>query len=159
MAVVVNADRFFAAVRPLFGGKFTTGQVASLNALLTAGAAVLPNVQALAYLLATAWHETGHTMMPVREGSRGAGKDYGRQLDMGTGPGHRVPYATPAQLYYGRGFVQITWLTNYRSQSRIVGADLVNNPDLALQPAIATQIAVQGMLRTTSQLSTASMTP
>lgn len=144
----VHTDRFFAAIRPLFGGKLTTGQVASLNALLTEGMTSLPNVQALAYLLATAWHETAHTMMPVAEYGKGKGYDYGSFLDMGQGRGRRVPYKTPPVVYYyGRGFVQLTWRCNYQAMARITGADLLTNPDLAMQPVIATQIAVQGMLR------------
>jgi putative chitinase len=146
--LTLHPDRFFTAIRPLFSGKFTTGQVASLNALLNEGANVLPNVQALAYLLATAWHETGHTMMPVREGGQGRGYDYGQALDMGGGPGRRIPYKTPPMLYYyGRGYVQLTWRCNYQAMGRITGTDLLNNPDLAMQPVVATQIAVQGMLR------------
>jgi len=142
----VNSDKFFAAIRPLFGGKFTSAQVASINALLTAGKA-LPNKESFAYLLATAWHETAHTMLPIAEYGKGKGRDYGKMLDMGKGPGKRVPYASPNQLYYGRGYVQITWLTNYRSLSRIVGRDLINNPDLALMPDVAVKIAMEGMLR------------
>jgi putative chitinase len=145
--LAIQTERFFASVRPLFGGKYTSGQVASLNALLSIGAATLPNLQALAYLLATAYHETAHTMMPIAEYGKGKGYDYGKLLDMGAGPGRRVPYTTPATLYYGRGYVQLTWRCNYKAMSRLTGADLLTNPDLAMQPAIATQIAVQGMLR------------
>jgi putative chitinase len=145
--LALHPERFFTAVRPLFGGKLTLAQVGGLNALLTIGAATLPNLQALAYLLATAYHETAHTMLPIAEYGKGKGYDYGHQLDMGTGPGRRVPYTTPAMLYYGRGYVQLTWRSNYQAMSRLTGVDLLNNPDLALQPAIAGQIAVQGMLR------------
>jgi putative chitinase len=145
--LALRPDRFFAAVRPLFGGRLLLSQVGGLNALLTIGAAALPNLQALAYLLATAYHETARTMLPIAEYGKGKGYDYGRQLDMGAGPGRRVPYTTPPVLYYGRGYVQLTWRSNYQAMSRLTGADLLNNPDLALQPAIAGQIAVQGMLR------------
>lgn len=145
--LTVDHTRFFAAVRPLFGGKLTTGQVASLNALLAAGQAALANVQSLAYVLATAYHETAGTMMPIAEYGKGKYYDYGKFLDMGRGPGRRVAYTTPPVLYYGRGFVQLTWRSNYQAMGRILGADLLGNPDLAMQPAIATQIAIQGMLR------------
>lgn len=49
--------------------------------------------------------------------------------------------------YYGRGYIQITWRTNYlRLGQRIgLGTQLVDNPDLALEPRIAAHIAVVGM--------------
>ena len=39
--------------------------------------------------------------------------------------------------YFGRGFMQITWKEVYERFGRILGKDLVNNPDLALNPQIA----------------------
>ena len=143
----INRIKFFDTLRPMLGGKFTTAQVKSIDAILDEGTRLLPNVQALAYLLATAFHETGHTMMPIEEYGKGKGRDYGKFLDMGKGPGKRVPYTGINQLFYGRGYVQITWLTNYRSMGRILGRDLVNNPGIALEPAVAVQIAIQGMVR------------
>ena len=46
--------------------------------------------------------------------------------------------------YYGRGFVQITWKNNYEKYSKLLGVDLVNNPDLAMEPGIALFILVHG---------------
>lgn len=43
-----------------------------------------------------------------------------------------------------RGYVQITWETNYRKYSKITNLDLVNNPDLALEPETALFILVHG---------------
>ena len=42
--------------------------------------------------------------------------------------------------YKGRGFIQITHLSNYRAASKKFGVDLVANPDLALQPELAAKI-------------------
>ena len=47
--------------------------------------------------------------------------------------------------FYGRGFSQLTWRYNYLKFSKIVGADLVNNPDKVLQPEIGAKILVHGM--------------
>ena len=47
--------------------------------------------------------------------------------------------------YYGRGYVQLTWRSNYQYWSRRLGIDLVNNKDLALRSDIAAQILVYGM--------------
>ncbi len=87
----------------------------------------------VAYLLATVRHETGFTYAPVEEIGRGAGRPYG------------VPHPHTGQTYYGRGHVQITWLGNYRKFGDRLGIDLVNRPQLALDPATSYQIASLGM--------------
>jgi predicted chitinase len=42
--------------------------------------------------------------------------------------------------FCGRGFVQITGRANYSHFGSEIGQDLVSNPDLALDPAIASEI-------------------
>jgi predicted chitinase len=42
--------------------------------------------------------------------------------------------------YRGRGFIQITGKENYEKIGKVIGIDLVNNPDLANQPDIAAKI-------------------
>jgi hypothetical protein len=57
-------------------------------------------------------------------------------------------YGTPADwagyeggaAYAGRGYIQITHLSNYRVAGAALGIDLVNNPDLALDPTHAADI-------------------
>jgi predicted chitinase len=44
--------------------------------------------------------------------------------------------------YRGRGMIQITGKENYEKYGKIIGQDLVSNPDLANDPEIAKQIAV-----------------
>jgi len=48
-------------------------------------------------------------------------------------------------LYRGRGLIQLTGKDNYAKYGRIIGEDLVNNPDLANDPQIAKKIAVAYM--------------
>ena len=95
----------------------------------------------LAYVLATTYHETAATMQPIAEYGKGAGHDYG-QPDPETG-----------QTYYGRGYVQLTWKSNYqKAQNSVVNftsmntdVPLVMQPDLAMTPWIAAQVAINGM--------------
>ena len=47
--------------------------------------------------------------------------------------------------YYGRGFVQLTWQSNYQKFGAALKIDLVGNPDLALNPTYAAQIMSLGM--------------
>lgn len=100
------------------------------------------------YILATAYHETGGRMQPVREGfattNEGAIKAVTRLYEQGR---IRVNYALPinGHSYYGRGLIQITWLENYDRVGKMLGVDLVNNPDLALDPQVSADILVKGM--------------
>jgi putative chitinase len=128
-----DRNAFFRAVREqLFSDWMSQAQVDGVNAILSAwDDAADPRFAA--YALATAFHETAATMQPIAEYGRGAGRAYGRPA----GPfGH---------VYYGRGFVQLTWLENYEKAKDKLGVDLVENPDLALQPDVAAKVMVHGM--------------
>lgn len=96
----------------------------------------------LAYMLATAWHETAHTMKPIEEYGKGKGRPYGTNIDI-----HGGRYTELPHRYYGRGYVQLTWLTNYVNMSRILNLDFVNKPELTLDPVNAANIMFEGMLR------------
>lgn len=88
----------------------------------------------LAYILATVAHESNFRAIKEKRGKTGSYAYEQQQKYWDTG-------------YYGRGFIQLTWKSNYEKFSRILGVDLVNNPDKALDPKIAAQIAVQGMIQ------------
>ena len=49
-------------------------------------------------------------------------------------------------MYYGRGLVQLTWYSNYKRVGDIIGENLVENPDLALDLKISSKIIVIGMM-------------
>lgn len=44
--------------------------------------------------------------------------------------------------YRGRGYIQLTGKYNYEKYGRMIGEDLVSNPDLAAKPEIAAKVAV-----------------
>lgn len=84
-----------------------------------------------AYVLATVEHETNDTFQPVKEA-------YWLSEDWRSRNLRYYPY-------YGRGYVQITWETNYEKYGRILGQDFVNNPDMVMKPEYSLFILVHGM--------------
>ena len=136
----------------LFGGRLTQSQVAGLTAIVDGGLQRGMWLDSLAYCLATAYHETGCTMEPIREWG---GRDYFfRMYDPGSPDPSRAEKsvregARPGDgpIYYGRGYVQLTWRANYRRMGQVLGVDLERNPDLALRPDLAARIMFEGMER------------
>jgi putative chitinase len=100
---------------------------------------------ACAYVLATSFHETEYTVTPIYEHGERA---YFDKYEPGTPIGRRLGNTQPGDgfRYRGRGYVQLTGRANYEKAGRIIGVDLVNNPDLALDPKIAARILVAGMV-------------
>lgn len=139
--------QFYDAIRPMFGGHFTQSQLEGIEAILHAcDVAAVPRKRMIAYMLGTVFHECAKTMQPISEFGHGAHRPYGTKVKQAVVNGHHVPYTTPDQLYYGRGYVQLTWYENYENLGHLIHQDLLNHPDLALQPAIAAQIMIKGMM-------------
>jgi len=90
----------------------------------------LPLTTQKAYVLATVEWETRGTFEPVRE-APSKSEEWRRQ---------NLRYWP----YYGRGYIQLTWKANYEKYGKILGLDLVNDPDLALDPEVARFILVHG---------------
>ena len=88
------------------------------------------NKDQAAYVCATIEWETAHTWQPVREAFWKSEK--WRKQHLRYWP------------YYGRGYVQLTWEYNYAKFSDILNIDLINNPDMALDPYVAYEILVYG---------------
>lgn len=146
----VNRTTFFAYARNApFGGRLTTTQVQGVEALL--GACALYGVidlRWIAYILATAFHETGGTMQPVREAFGKSDADTIARLDKAWAAGKLKQVSKPywRDGWFGRGFVQITFLANYAKMGARLGLDLVKNPSLMLEIVPAAKACVVGML-------------
>ena len=95
----------------------------------------------VAYMLATVHHETAATFRPLEEHGKGKGRKYGTNIDM-----NGTRYLGLNHIYYGRGYVQLTWLSNYLKMGNLLGIDLVNNPSEALEAPTAAKILVIGSL-------------
>jgi hypothetical protein len=95
-----------------------------------------------AYMLATVKRECMDKWQPIREVGRGAGHTYGNPAPYIDAQGRRY-----ANIYYGRGYAQLTWLINYRTlgQALGLGDELAINPDRALDPDIAYPVLSYGM--------------
>lgn len=98
-----------------------------------------------AYILATTFHETKATFLPVKEAcylqenynwSDAKFEDWAKR---------NFRYFP----YYGRGYVQITWLKNYQYFEKLMGLPLVQNPTLAMVPKTAFFIMVHGFKKGT----------
>lgn len=144
----------FAGLRnAVFGGRLSQGQVEGVEAVLTRfSARGWADPRWLAYMLATAHHETGGTMQAVRETFAATDDEAVARLERawrgGKLPTVRTPYwrrDAAGRSYYGRGLVQITHRENYQKMSRVTGLDLVAEPDLALRLDVAATILVVGM--------------
>lgn len=131
--------KFFARVRADFG-KLSQPQVDGFS--IVTAALKGWDVTWVAYALATAYHETAHTMQPVKEYG---GDAYFRKMydingdrpqkarELGNvNPGDGVRYA-------GRGYVQLTGRDNYTKFG------IENAPDDAMKPEIAARIMRNGM--------------
>lgn len=100
------------------------------------------NLLNIAYCLASVHHETNQTFLPLREYGKGKGKPYGSNIDIDGSRYHGLDH-----IYYGRGYIQLTWLSNYIKLGKLLDIDLVNDPDKAMIPLVAAKILVIGCLR------------
>jgi putative chitinase len=107
-----------------------------------------------AYILATIWHETATTMQPIAEYGKGKGRIYGTwyknpkdQLYTFKDGSKTTAYLQSdyPHLYYGRGYVQLTWFENFKKASEKLKHDFLNNPDDVMKPEYAIKVMLEGM--------------
>ena len=118
----------------------------------------------LAYAMATAYHETGGRMTPVREGfaddDTAAIRAVERLLAQGRISWNYAKPEANGKSYFGRGLVQITHADNYLKLGQAIGlgSKLYDNPSLALDENISVKLLFKGMTdglyRSGSKLST-----
>ena len=121
----------FSILRKSFGS-LNQDQVDNINLIIGYCSKHSLEYNQVAYVLATAWHETNQTMLPVIEAywlSEGWRKKNLRYYP-----------------WYGRGFVQLTWEDNYKLADKKLGlnGEMLKNPSLAQVPKYASEILVLG---------------
>lgn len=124
----INRKFFFDYTRlHLFGGSFKQSQVEGLTSILDYWETNYSDKDDrwLAYMFATAHHETDRKFQAIEEYGKGRGKSY--------------------PPYYGRGLVQLTWKTNYEKMGKLFKVDLVNHPEKALDLDLSVKIMFYGM--------------
>jgi hypothetical protein len=148
----MNNQVFFDEIRKSLFKKLSEDQVKGMEAILRSCHRNNADLYTAAYSLATAYHEVGGRMVPVREGfastNQGAINAVTNLYNRG---GISTNYALPSgpynKNYYGRGFVQITWYDNYRKLGKRlgVGDQLAKNPDMALDYDFGADLLVVGI--------------
>lgn len=139
--------KFFDVCRAgVMGPTLDQSEVSGAIAILDAMAST--PISHCAYALATAWHETAHTMQPIKE--YGGPSYFFRMYDP---QGQRPAVASrlgntqagDGAKYAGRGYVQLTGRANYARAAVKLSKDILARPDLAMQPDIAANIMRFGM--------------
>jgi putative chitinase len=140
---MINREFFFDQVRhSLFGGKIRKKQFEGMDAILNEWEAHhhKKDDRWLAYMLATTFHETAATMQPIEEFGKGKGRRYGRKIKM-----DGTIYNNTNNIFYGRGFVQLTWYENYDLAGKKLKQDFIHYPWRVMEPVNATKIMFLGM--------------
>lgn len=137
--MAINKKMFLSGVRStIAGGTLTQKQRDGFEYFLSKIEQTEIDKRWIAYILATVWHETLHTMQPVSEkGNYRHFKNYEHlNGNIFLGDGFR---------YRGRGYVPLLWRDNYEKFGRFLGLELVGNPDCVLNPDVAWRIMFAGM--------------
>lgn len=129
---MIDRKHFFDTVRAeLFSGSLTEKQVEGMEAMLQHYEEIeWADKRWLAYVLATAFHETAQAMRPIKEKG---GEAYLR----------RKRYYP----YYGRDITHTTWKANYEKVKAFSGIDVVSQPELIGQLGLAVKVAFHFMAK------------
>ena len=135
--MTIDHKTFFKKFREQLDSTLEQVQVDGLEFLLNKieTDALWKDLRHIAYALATVYHETAGSFQPVEEGyylgSPAKVKRFQKTL-------RYYPY-------FGRGYVQTTWLKNYKRVDKEFGTETVNHPEIALDPNVAYHTLAVGM--------------
>jgi predicted chitinase len=142
----INRKFFFDHIRGILFNSLSQKQVEGMTAILDQWESNKgkQDDRWLAYMMATVYHETDKKFQGIVEyGPDSYFKKYDGRKNLGNDqPGDGLRFK-------GRGFVQITGRTNYTNFSKILGVDLVNKPELALELDNCVKIMFYGMTKGT----------
>ncbi len=135
----MNWPAFFKQYRERFGSIKNSATVAAITAIVEANKEYKFDTNQLAYLLATAYHETAHDFIPKREFGSAEYfiRKYWENTKLRAWLGNDSP--EEAVKYCGRGLVQITGEVNYEKFG------IAQNPDKALELETSIRIIYVGM--------------
>jgi len=149
----MNRKAFFDVVRnSIFNGSMKQRQVDGIEGILDAWDETgTDDLRHLACCLAQTWLEVGRNMYPIREGFAKSDQDAMRHVAQMFARGqirrnYAIPDTATGLSAFGRGQIQLTWADNYIKAGEKLGVDLVNNPELLLDPKISGQVVVRGCL-------------
>ena len=151
---MINRDKFFSGYKEKFGSIKQQSQVAALNFLLNKldESQVFNLANEYAYILATIYHETNATFLPVIEGywmKQNRVQKLYNYYNNHNRPALRTifPNGVNGKTYEGRGYVQLTHDWNYERLGGEIGVELLSAPDKAMEPENAWKILEAGMSR------------
>jgi len=135
-----NYDIFFSEYRINFGAIKASVTVDNIKKIIEAAEYYGASENQLAYVLASAYHETAHDFIPKYEYGNYAYfiKKYWLNTKVAKWLGNDVE--SEAFKYRGRGLIQITGETNYEKFG------IANNPEKAIQIETSIDILYRGML-------------
>ena len=139
--MVLTKSSFDILRKGLFGGSLSTTQVNSLNYLVQRCEGYGLTYPETAYVLATAYHETGYA--ETVNGRKVINRDMLPIKERGSESYLRSKRYYP---YIGYGYVQLTWKDNFHRVGKLIGVDLLKNPEKALEKDIASEILIKGMV-------------
>jgi len=151
-----NIDTFIALYElqypsPKVGADAKAGLTKLLNYLIAD--TDVTDIRWAAYMLATVKLECGNKWQPIEEYGKGAthttpGDDYGIAIKI-PDPSDNTGKKFLSNIYYGRGYVQLTWDHRYKKMDTAFGlsgaASLYLYPSNALNPDTAYKIMSYGM--------------
>lgn len=139
--MILTAKSFSLLREGLFQGSLSQVQVDSLNYLVQRCEEYQLTYPETAYVLATVYHETGYA--ETVNGKRVINRDMLPIKERGSESYLRSKKYYP---HIGYGYVQLTWEDNFRRIGKLIGVDLINHPEKALEKDTASEILIKGMV-------------